>query len=371
MVTAQPNLELIASSGEIIGLRDQETENGKSITRLHFFDHKIFLGYGDGGANTGPIEIVYYDCASNKIKSSGFLASTECIRLFQEHKNKLFIPNYDPKPEIDDNFGSVFSYDTINEEWTKESPVIGALHVFGITSFDGKLMICTGSDEKTPGVVASSLDTGKTWQIELSINPISNDTLYEYVRFSHLSSTTKTAFVSGHRHKIIHDSIQDHVPIAYYARNEKWNPVVIEKPLGYLRSFALNDSLYIVPSFSEIDTTYNHCTFAEGVLSETRFFEKGTKLISGVVESFNENIPKDWFIGVFETNKGKQHIGVTTNFRNWINILNIAVELNETFLSATCDQENNYIYLGTKSGKLYRFNYAIDEILLPTKPKLH
>lgn len=46
--------------------------------------------------------------------------------------------------------------------------------------------------------------------------------------------------------------------------------------------------------------------------------------------------------------------------------MNLPVELNEKFLSVTYDHENNYIYLGTKSGRLYRINYAINEKLLST-----
>lgn len=75
----------------------QSTAWGKSLQGLIWHDGRLWGGYGDWNANTGPIYPWSWS-PSTGIVDSGFASQNECIAHFRSIQGKLFFPYIDPKP---------------------------------------------------------------------------------------------------------------------------------------------------------------------------------------------------------------------------------------------------------------------------------
>lgn len=350
----QEQIELVAPKSEIIGLRDQTTETGRSIRVLHYFDKKVFIGYGDGNANTGPIEIVYFNVDSNKIFSSNFIASTEGIVLFQESNRKLFAANADPKQEVDNNFGSVFCFDPSSDLWSKQTAIEGVVHVLAMTSFNDKIIIGSSSSYTTPAKIYSSDDDGITWDSIFSTLPSPDTSIVEFSRFIYLNSTSEIVLTSGFIYRVISDTLNEDIPFAYWLYKDKWESIPLDNDLGYLKSFSLNNDIYIIPSNSYTDSTISHYKFDKGILKETSFFSDSLRIINSTVIILKEKRKKETIIALFTSKNGFQYIRTSKDFKKWKTIYKIENGLNEKFISITYDSLKDDLFIGSKGGNLYR-----------------
>lgn len=136
----------------------QPSDIGKTIYSLHAWQNKIYPGYGDYSANSGPITLFPYNTQTKTFASEG-TASTEAIYIYRELAGKLYAPAIDSK-------GADLTYNDGQTTWTNVSGV-GTTHAFDMAELDGKLWLA-GSLGKV-ATVWSSADGGTTWQTALSI----------------------------------------------------------------------------------------------------------------------------------------------------------------------------------------------------------
>lgn len=144
--------------GTIQGAANQSTTVGKNIYALKSWQGKIYAGYGDYSANTGPIAINSYNPTTKLFTQEG-VAQSDAIYIYRELGGKLFAPSIDNK-------GSDLVRQEATGQWTNITG-LGSTHAFDMAELDGKIWT-VGSIGKVATVWSSS-DGGTTWQIALSV----------------------------------------------------------------------------------------------------------------------------------------------------------------------------------------------------------
>ncbi|KJS17970.1 MAG: hypothetical protein VR69_02810 [Peptococcaceae bacterium BRH_c4b] len=177
-----------------------------NVWDMQVFNDKIYLGFGNSsnkgpGANAGPILIIYYDPPLGKFVTEDIKrynsntknyetvksVDEEQIDIYKVLNGKLYIPGHDSRESWD--FGNYYVKD--KNGWQKFRNIPGAIHVYDMAYFKGKLFAAIGSDtfvdiDNTGAIVLMSEDNGNTWKnigsIPYSPNVFNNRayTLFEF-----------------------------------------------------------------------------------------------------------------------------------------------------------------------------------------------
>lgn len=159
----------------------QPTATGKTIKKLQVYDNKLFAGYGDYTANTGPIAINPLDLSTNTFDGTVATSPTEEIHNMRIIDGKLYMPMLDPT-------GSQAGYVTGDgSSWSVNLPTElstphPAVHIFDVASYGGSLWL-SGVQDGPGGVGAATLwrstDGGTTWQIAKAVPSTSTPSGFE------------------------------------------------------------------------------------------------------------------------------------------------------------------------------------------------
>lgn len=122
------------------------------------FDGKLYIGAGDYDKNTGPINLNAFDIKKREWYDTGLLQDEEISR-FRIYDGTLYAAGIDPK--TDWAYGNF--YKTTGDEWTTVSNVPGAVHMFDMIEFDGKMFYGLGTGDYYNTPVKMSADGGKTY----------------------------------------------------------------------------------------------------------------------------------------------------------------------------------------------------------------
>lgn len=142
----------------------QPTNAGNVIRTLHDFAGKLYSGYGDWNANTGPIVIRSYDPATNNTFQE-FTMRTEQIGRFVTVGNRLYAAGIDPGGGGNEEF----AFRSVDSEvWTGSNSPFGYIHVFDIASLDGQGIWLFGSTNPDNACSYHSSDGGTTWDYKYS-----------------------------------------------------------------------------------------------------------------------------------------------------------------------------------------------------------
>jgi hypothetical protein len=145
----------------------QATALGRRIVDLQAFGGKIYAGYGDYQANTGPIAVSALSPGAGYTRE--FTADTEATYNFRDIGGVLYAPSIDPRVAAD------FSAST---PWSG-SNAVEAAHVFDMATTDGSDLWMVGSQD-VDAVAWRSLDGGTTWSEELRVSAVNSG---EFSRF--------------------------------------------------------------------------------------------------------------------------------------------------------------------------------------------
>src|SRR4051812_25423164 len=85
---------LVATHPEVAA---QTTSYGNLIATLKPFNGRLYAGYGDYNANTGPIAVRAYDPALGGFTDPMLSSATEAIYIYRNLNNKLYAPNIDTR----------------------------------------------------------------------------------------------------------------------------------------------------------------------------------------------------------------------------------------------------------------------------------
>jgi hypothetical protein len=158
----------------------QPTALGKTIYALQAWNGKIYAGYGDYAANTGPIAITPFDPASNTFATTAEVSQqTEAIGLYRILNGKLFAASTDPQYGVSTDYavgtaGSPNSWQQVGPSWPAPNNGVGMTHAFDMNSLTGTDLWLVGSQGNDP-VAWRSTDGGITWVKSLDVAAPSGD----------------------------------------------------------------------------------------------------------------------------------------------------------------------------------------------------
>lgn len=112
----------------------QPTAFGRAIATLQVFDGRLYAGYGDFTADTGPIAIVPVDPATGRIGVSLLSYATEAVYGFRQIGDELFAADIDPRGTRQGGFARGVSRDGAHV-WTGSQYAVVDLTAAGETAF--------------------------------------------------------------------------------------------------------------------------------------------------------------------------------------------------------------------------------------------
>jgi len=148
----------------------KKKEQARKINELKLFNGRLYVGHGSYSANTGPTDIISYHLATGKFRTEGSV-DDEAIVQYKNFGGHLVIPGIDATEDW--SFGNCYVLEKTG--WVKHRSIPKALHVYGITEYEGRWYACTHSlfefaygtrGQPGVGMIMSSGDRGATWQFE-------------------------------------------------------------------------------------------------------------------------------------------------------------------------------------------------------------
>ena len=140
--------------------KDNYTEGSRGlyISDMIAFDGKIYIGDGDYGLNTGPVNVMAYDTEKREWINTGVLPD-EAIKSFTLIDGVLYAPGTDPKDDW--TLGNYYSLS--GGEWQVHRTLPGGIHNFDLESFNGSLFASIGAEAGQFPILRSN-DGGLTFQ---------------------------------------------------------------------------------------------------------------------------------------------------------------------------------------------------------------
>lgn len=177
----------------------QSTEWGRTVRTLEVWDGQIWPGYGDHGANTGPVRIRPFDPGAERFGPAVHTADTEEINLYRALDGRLFAPS------VDTRSGADYAVATSSGSWSNRNAVT-SLHVFDMARHDGALWMAGSSGRNA--TLWRSTDGGSSWSVALSVPP--RETSYARFYFAgtldgRLHVQARDLAGAGHPTSFVHD----------------------------------------------------------------------------------------------------------------------------------------------------------------------
>ncbi len=171
--------QTIVPQSSLQGLRDQTTDMGRKISALSFNQGKVYVGYGDYTANTGPIDLYSYDGVTGAANFE-LKIPTESVEHFPEINGKLYAPYIDPKAPWTSKVGYATN---AGGSWQLNEPVT-MIHNYDMASTNGTNLFMAGSIQEGGKFYAAiwySADGKTNWQVIRKVaSPTSRGELDRY-----------------------------------------------------------------------------------------------------------------------------------------------------------------------------------------------
>jgi hypothetical protein len=136
----------------------QTTARGRTLIALETYNGKVYAGFGDITANTGPIALSAFDPATMTFGQAHPASQTEAIYQFRQFDGTLHAPDNDPR-------GSIGGYTTLTADGATESyshqNVAQLTHAYDMANFGGSQWTCGSYGHDA--VIWRSTDGGANW----------------------------------------------------------------------------------------------------------------------------------------------------------------------------------------------------------------
>lgn len=139
----------------------QSTVSGRAIVALFAWKGKLYAGYGDYGANTGPISIMAFDPIVRTFTGE-LIANTEAVFNFRAIRGRVYAPAIDRKLYSEPGDYSIL--DT-NGVWSNRD-CGSTTHAYDVASLTATDIWIVGSQNEKAAVFRST-DDGATWKTVL------------------------------------------------------------------------------------------------------------------------------------------------------------------------------------------------------------
>lgn len=140
----------------------QPNNIGKTLNTLQIFNGKIYAGYGDYNANTGPIDINPFDIADSSFDGVAVEVPTESLGNWQIINNKLYTTTIDAT--CSGSCPSGYAVGDSSHSWEVKTPV-AAEHMYAVSTLTGSDIWLFGSTGGAQATAWRSTDNGNSWQI--------------------------------------------------------------------------------------------------------------------------------------------------------------------------------------------------------------
>ena len=148
----------------------QPTATGRTLGALQGWNGKLYVGYGDYGANTGPIHVMAFDPARAAFTNEFPAFETEAIYVFRPLFGRLYIPPIDPRS------ASGIAVGRVSAGWSFQE--VFMTHGFDVATLTGGDLWLVGSSDQSPAYGSTALrsvDDGATWQLSLNERTADDD----------------------------------------------------------------------------------------------------------------------------------------------------------------------------------------------------
>jgi len=294
------------------GAAAQPTARGKAIVDLQAHGGRIYTGYGDYDANTGPIAVSPYTPGAGF--TTEFVADTEAIYNYREIDGQLVAPSTDPKRTADFSTGG---------PWEGHSP-LGAYHVFDTASLGAGDRWMVGS-QGMDAVAWRSTDGGVTWHVALRVgsqHPEHGD----FARFYFAGVLDGKLYVQAS------DAIFGIHPGSHVFDGSQWSdgPSVVGRRGNGFRPVEFNGALYFQ-------------TLGQGVLDEIRRFDGRRTASIGL--GYDAEVVGNQLLVL--TDKGE--VRSTLDGKQWRTIATAPQGARSVTVL------DGHVYVGTTAGQLWKF----------------
>lgn len=146
---------------EVVGdpLGEWRTSPSEAFARnlwdLQEFRGRLYLGYGDAIANTGPTQILAFDPASQEF-TQDTVVNEEAVDTFHVFGGRLYVPGPDA---VESRDGALYVRDAAG--WNT-IPLPGVVHACDVVMHGDELCVAV-QDTLSGGAVRCSRDEGKSW----------------------------------------------------------------------------------------------------------------------------------------------------------------------------------------------------------------
>lgn len=138
----------------------QSTATGRTINKLQIFNGKLYAGYGDWNANTGPIAINPFNLTTDQFEGSVISVPTEAIQNWKIIDGKLYASTVDPT--CSGNCPAGYVVGDSDGNWSMHTPIT-AEHVLDIATLNGTDLWLFGAAGGATATAWRSTDGGDTW----------------------------------------------------------------------------------------------------------------------------------------------------------------------------------------------------------------
>jgi Ca2+-binding RTX toxin-like protein len=296
----------------------QPTVRGRTLNFLKRWNGAIYAGYGDYGANTGPIAITPFALSNNRFAAQpALLADSEELSVFRALNGNLYAPSIDPRIADD------YSETPLAGPWTGLDAV-ESTHVYDMATRTGSELWMVGSAGDN-AVAWRSLDGGLTWGNELSVPP-RNSGAGDFARFYFAGSYENAVYVQavdyyGGKHptsKVFHGSEWSDGPDLLSQGGHGYDTELFDGQLVYLARGSSPSSLL---SFDGAEVTNTGQVF------------------------HNYSVDGDTLYGLAENGQ----IRKTTDLRRWTELETAAPEAARSIVAI-----DGVIYVGTTDSRIYK-----------------
>jgi hypothetical protein len=152
------------------GAAAQSTATGRMLVTLFPWNGKLYAGYGDYGANTGPIAIMAFHPATREFTGE-WTANTEAIFSFRPIRGCVYVPSIDRK-----SYGAPgdFALLDANGVWS-DRDCGSTTHAYDIVAFGDSDLFVVGSKDRRAAAFRST-DNGATWTLARTDTALSGKT---------------------------------------------------------------------------------------------------------------------------------------------------------------------------------------------------
>lgn len=296
----------------------QSTSWGKQIYGLESYNGKIYAGYGDWNANTGPIMIQSYNPTTGLVQDE-FTLRSHAAHVIESYGNDLFLPSIDGQADM-----AILS----SGQW-REVMGINGDHWFDSLEYGGRIWLAGQRDNRA--TIASSTDRGATWKVEYQAT--------DKVRFH---------FITEHNGKLYTQAGWDTKAYVYDpTASSAWTETTpITQSYGSkMASFA---GKLVSQSYPASDQTYimNYLNIFDGSQEIIASFG-GNQLIFDFTITDNLLYVLDQSGGVYRT----------ADLANWTKVASVAKSGGRTSLTIgrSIAVLGDSIYVGGDDSKLYKY----------------